>query len=163
MKIGLLLICIFFIHTSFAQKGMLFVKKHGYKRIAVFVEGDFIKFRLKDKSIVEGYIALIRKDTIYVNGVGFDKEELERIIIRKNNVKSLFHQFLWATGGSAVIVGVLYLGKKNLEDRDIVQKMAVISYSPIVLNAIKFLKRKKYSLGKKFILQTVDLHFNDKK
>ncbi|MGZ8537242.1 MAG: hypothetical protein ACXWV9_03215 [Flavisolibacter sp.] len=163
MRIGLLLVCIFFIQTSFAQKGMLFVKKHGYKRVAVFVEGDFIKFRLKDRSIIEGYIALIKNDSIYVNGVGFDKEELERIIIRKNDAKGLLQQFMITTAASAALVGILYLGDKDKEDPDIIPKVVVISYAPFVIRGIKFLKRKKYSLGKKFKLQTVDLHFNDKK
>ena len=149
--------------TSFAQKGMLFVKKHGYKRVAIFVEGDLIKFRLHNKSIVEGYIALIKNDSIYVNGIGFDKDELERIIIRKNDAKGLVNQFMITTAASAAIVGVLYLGNKDEEDPEIIPKMAVIAYTPLLIRSIKFLKRKKYNLGKKFTLQTVDLHFNDKK
>jgi hypothetical protein len=163
MRIFLLLACLLFLENSHAQKGMLFVKKHGYKRVAVFVEGDFIKFRLKDNSTVEGHIALIKNDSIYVNGVGFDKDELERIIIRKNDVKGLWSQFMITTAASAALVGILYLGDKEKEDPNIIPKVAVISYTPIVWRALKFLKRKKYRLGKKFVLQTVDLHFNDKK
>ena len=163
MRIALLLTCFFIMQSSFAQKGMLFVKKHGYKRKAIFVEGDFIKFRLTDKSNVEGYIALIKNDSIYVNGVGFDKDEMERIIIRKNDVKGLVNQFMITTAVSAAVVGILYLGNKDQEDPNIISKMAVLAYTPLVWSGLKFLKRKKYKLGKKFTLQTVDLHFNYKK
>jgi hypothetical protein len=163
MRMALLVACILFMQTSFGQKGMLFVKKHGYKRVAVFVEGDQIKFRLRSQTIIEGYIDMIKNDSIYVNGLVFNKEELDRIIIRKNDAKGWMNQFMITTALSAGIVGILYLGDKDKEDPDIIPKMAVIAYTPLVIRGLKFLKRKKYNLGKKFILQTVDLHFNDKK
>lgn len=163
MRIAFLVICIFLMHTCVAQKGMLFVKKYGYKRVAVFVEGDYIKFRLKEKTVVEGFIAMIKKDSIYINGFVFNKEELDKIIIRKNDVNGFVKQFMITTALSAGIVGLLYLGDKDREDPDIIPKMAVIAYTPLAIRGFKFLKRKKYNLGKKFTLQTVDLHFDVKK
>ncbi len=162
MQKWLLIFFLICFQSAFAQRGILYIKKHGYKKVRSYAEGDPISLRIKDGTHVEGYIALIRNDSIFINGSGYHQNEIAEIIIRKNNWKGLGKQTLITTASAAAVTGVLYATGKNKEDPFIVEKMAIIGYAPIVYRLFGFLRRTHYRIGKKFIVQTLDLHFTGK-
>jgi hypothetical protein len=162
MQKGLLIFFLLCFQWSLAQRGILFIKKHGYKKVRSYAEGESISFRIRDGTLVEGYISLIRNDSIFVDGAGYHQNEIAQIIIRKNNWKAVRNQVLITTASAAVLTGILYMTKKNEEDPYIIPKLAVITYTPIILRSFSFMKRKHYSMGKKFSVQALDLHFTAK-
>jgi hypothetical protein len=58
----LLLVTLLFItQFAFAQKGFLYVKKKGFKKVRTFEEGSAIRFETKDGSVIYGGLALVKK------------------------------------------------------------------------------------------------------
>ena len=53
--------------VSFSQTGYLFVKK-GIKKKQIYTEGDIIHVKLRNGDRYQGYITLLRNDTIFING-----------------------------------------------------------------------------------------------
>jgi hypothetical protein len=162
MQKWLLILFLFCFQSVFAQRGILYIKKHGYKKVRAYAEGESISLRTRNGMHIEGYIALIRNDSVFIDGAGFGQNEISQIIIRKNDWQGLGRQTLITTAASTAIVGVLYASGKNKEDPDIIPKMAIIGYTPIIFRLFGFLRRTHYTIGKKFSVQTLDLHFTGK-
>jgi hypothetical protein len=162
MQKWLLIFFLLCFQSAFAQRGILYIKKHGYKKVRSYAEGESISLRVKDGTHIEGYIDLIRNDSVFINGSGYHQNEIIEIIIRKNDWKGLGKQTLITTAAATAIVGVLYASGKNKEDPAIIPKMAIIGYTPIIYRLFGFLRRTHYRIGKKFSVQTLDLHFTGK-
>jgi hypothetical protein len=57
----LLVFLLFFSQLIFAQKGFLYIKKKGFKKVKTFGEGSAIKFETKNQQVVYGVMALVKK------------------------------------------------------------------------------------------------------
>jgi len=78
------------------------------KKVRAYAEGESISLRTRNGMHIEGYIALIRNDSVFIDGSGYGQNEIAQIIIRKNDWKGLGRQTLITTAASTAIVGVLY-------------------------------------------------------
>jgi hypothetical protein len=143
--------------TVMAQRGMIFVKKHGYKKVHSFAEGDPISFQIKDGYIVSGYISLVRNDSIYVSGTPFCACSVSKIILREKK-HDLPRQILLSTGYVLVVAGAASLSKMYTFGSAL-GISAILGYGQLLIRQIPNLKRYKYKIGKKFSIQTLDLHF----
>jgi hypothetical protein len=157
MQKWLLVFVLLFSQAVTAQRGMVFVKKNGYKKVHSFAEGDPITFQVKDGFITSGYISLVRNDSIYVNGMGFSARSVSRIFLREKK-HELPRQFLLTTGYVLVIAGAASVSK-NYSFGSALGIAAILGYGQLLIRQIPNLKRYKYKIGKKFSIQTLDLHF----
>ena len=108
--------------------------------------------------MVAGYIALVNKnDSILVNSNWYRTSNISKIIIR-GRVDAL-GPFLWTTGGVALsTAGMTLAGWADFEKA--LGYSAGIGYGNFLIRYLPAsLRRKKYKIGKKFTLQTLDLHF----
>jgi len=64
----LLILFLLFSQLLMAQRGFLYVKKKGYKKVKTFEEGSIIKFETSDGSVIYGGLELVNKDSILVSG-----------------------------------------------------------------------------------------------
>ena len=156
----LLFILLFCSQASIAQRGMVFIKRHGFKKVRGFNEGDPIKFKVTDGFTVSGYIWRVSNDSINVSGNLYHTNQIKAIIIREKSVKPLVKQAVYATMVAGAIVGLMSL--TGNEEEGMVPKAAVICYTPVLIKSFGLLKRKQYKIGKKFSIQTIDLHFTPK-
>jgi hypothetical protein len=60
----LLVLFLLFSQIVFAQRGFLYVKKKGFKKVRGFDEGSEIKFKTKDGEVIYGGIQLVKRDSI---------------------------------------------------------------------------------------------------
>ena len=140
-----------------AQRGYLNVKKNGYKKVKSFPEGAAIEFQTKQGFAVAGYIALIKKDSLMVNTKWYHSKDITKIILRHGD--NLLTPFLWTTLGVALSTAGMTLAKWGSFEESL-RASAIIGYGNLFIFSIpKLLKRNKYRIGKKFTLQTIDLHF----
>lgn len=155
----LLIIFLFLAQFAFAQKGFLYVKKKGFKKVRTFEEGNAIRFETKDGSIVYGGLALVNKDSIYVNGNWFASKDIRKIILREKRKSQFdFPIFLWTTAGVVLSTAGMTLAKWSSFNKSL-QYSAGIGYGNFLITHFPKLKRKQYKMGKKFSVQTFDLHF----
>jgi len=155
------LLAVFFLFLSqllFAQKGFLYVKKKGFKKVRTFEEGSAVKFETNNWQVIYGGLALVRKDSIYVNGHWFAAADIKKIILRERNFAFDYETFLWTTGGVALSTAGMTLAKWSDFDKAL-EYSAGIGYGNFLIRYFPKFKRKKYKIGKKFTLQTFDLHF----
>jgi hypothetical protein len=155
----LLITLLFLAQFAFAQKGFLNVKKKSFKKVRTFEEGSTIRFETKNGSIIYGGLALVRKDSIYVNGNWFAAKDIGRIILRERG-KYRFDPpiFLWTTAGVVLSTAGMTLAKWSSFNKSL-QYSAGIGYGNFLITHFPKLKRKQYKMGKKFSVQTFDLHF----
>lgn len=156
------LLLLFFLSLSqlvFAQRGFLYVKKKGFKKVRTFEEGSVLKFETKDNQIIYGGLALVKKDSVYVNGNWFDVRQVKKIFLREKKRKGFdTPTFLLTTAGVALSTAGMTLAKWVSFDKAL-SYSAGLGYGNFLITHFPNLKRKKYSIGKKFSLQTLDLHF----
>jgi len=154
----MLILLLLFSQIVFAQKGFLYVKKKGYKKVKAFKEGDMLKFETKDGSNVYGGLALVKSDSIYVNGDWFAAADIKKIFLRDTKYHFDSRIFLLTTAGVVLAtIGMTLANWASFEKA--LGWSAVIGYGSFLIYNFPSLKRKKYSIGKKFTLQTFDLHF----
>ena len=155
------LLLIFFLLSSqllFAQRGFLYVKKNGFKKVRTFEEGSAIKFETKNDQVIYGRLALVKKDSVYVNGNWFATAGIKKIILQKKERHFDPKIFLLTTGGIAISTAGMTLAKwANFKDA--LAYSAGIGYGNFAIANFPSLKRRQYKTGKKFSLQTLDLHF----
>ncbi|MFL5811360.1 MAG: hypothetical protein ACJ749_17690 [Flavisolibacter sp.] len=156
----LLIVLLFCCEAVFAQRGMIFIKRREFKKVATFNEGDPIKFTVIDGFAVTGFIWRVSDDSINVSGNVYHKNQIKAIIIREKSIKPVAKQLVYATIVAGAIVGMMTL--TGNQEEDMVPKAAIICYTPVVFKSIGLLKRKQYKIGKKFSIQTIDLHFTPK-
>ena len=158
MQKCLLLLFLFITSAACAQKGVLFVKKKGFKKVASFSEGDPFRFRTNGGGQVEGYISLIKNDSIYVNGMGYHQSSIRKIIVRKKEKIITGEQLLYVTAGVALSTTGMTLAKWASFGTALATS-AVLGYGNILVRYLFHFRRSQYRIGKKFTVQTLDLHF----
>jgi len=145
-------------NSLFAQKGFLYVKKKGYKKVRTFEEGNPVKFRTKDDQIVFGTMALVKKDSILVNNKWFGANNIKTIYLRDNHYQFDSHTFWLTTAAVALAaVGMTLAGWASFGKS--LGYSAAFGYGSFLLRNLPDASRKKYNIGKKYSLQTFDLHF----
>jgi hypothetical protein len=143
---------------TFAQKGFLYVKKKGFKKVSTFQEGSIIKFETKEQQVVYGIMTLVKKDSILVNAQWFKASSIVKIFLREKTVEFPTTTFLWTTLGVGISTGGMTLAKWT-SFRKALAYSAGIGYGNFLIQFFPKFRRKKYRIGKKFTLQTFDLHF----
>ena len=154
----LLIFFLLFSQIVFAQRGFLCVKKKGFKKVKTFEEGSFIKFKTKDGEVIYGGIQLVKKDSIYVNSHWFNINRVNKIYLRDKKYGFDTKTFLLTTAGVVISTAGMTLAEWA-SFKDALAYSAGIGYGNFIIANFPSLKRKKYSIGKKFTLQTLDLHF----
>jgi hypothetical protein len=154
----LLILLLFFSQSVFAQRGFLYVKKKGYKKVRTFEEGGTLKFETKDDLIIYGELAQVKKDSIYVNNNWFATANIKTLFLREGHYHFDSKTFLLTTAGVVLATaGMTLAGWTDFEHA--LAYSASIGYGNFLILNFPSLKRKKYKIGKKFALQTFDLHF----
>ena len=154
----LLILLLFCSQQVFAQRGYLYVKKKGYKKVRSFAEGSAIHFQTKDGRKVAGYLALVKKDSLLINNKWYRANEISKVIIR-GKVDGALGTFLLTTGGVALSTAGMTLAEWASFKKSLAYSSA-IGYGNFLIQYLPALiKRKKYNIGKKFTVQTLDLHF----
>lgn len=155
----LLIILLLLTQLAFAQKGFLYVKKKGFKKVKTFEEGSAIRFQTKDGTIFYGGLAFVKKDSIYVNGYWFAANDISKIVLREKKKNRFdYPTFLLTTAGVMLSTAGMTLAKWSSFNKSL-QYSAGIGYTNFLISHFPNLKRKQYRIGKKFSLQTFDLHF----
>lgn len=154
----LLILFLFLSQIVFAQRGFLYVKKKGFKKVRSFEEGSLIKFRTIDGEVIYGGIQLVKSDSIYVNSNWFNVNRINKIYLREGKYHFDAKTFLITTAGVALSTAGMTLANWA-SFKDAFGYSAGIGYGNFVITHFPSLKRKNYYIGKKFTLQTLDLHF----
>ncbi|HEU4471405.1 MAG TPA: hypothetical protein VFR58_09990 [Flavisolibacter sp.] len=157
MQKWLLIVLLMVSQAAVGQHGMIFVKKRGLKKVATFVEGAPIVFHKKDGSIVNGVLALVRNDSLYVNGYSHHISTVSRIIIRPKN-QSIVPDLLLTTAGVGIATAGITLAKWK-DFKGALLYSSGMGYGQLLIKNVSRLSRKQYRIGRKFRLQTLDLHF----
>lgn len=148
-------------HFSEAQTGYLFVKK-GFRKKAVYTQGDPIRLRLQSDSVREGIITRLANDTIFLNGRPIPRMDVKEVIIsgKQPAFRVPAETFLLITAGVALVTAGLGLSEQATFKEALTAGL-VIGYGPLAAGYLKSkisLKRKKYRIGKKFRLQMIDFY-----
>jgi hypothetical protein len=150
-------------HYASAQKGYLFVKKKG-RKVATYVAGQSIKIKTDRSGIIQGYISLLKNDSLFMSGQRFHKDEIQTIILRDRK-RFVIEANAQTLGLLTAAIGLSSYGM-TLNGREkfstALGYSAVIGYSPLLISAIRkkisFTKRS-YIMGKKFRIDILDLYF----
>lgn len=109
--------------------------------------------------MVYGALALVKKDTIYVNGYEFALSAIRTIYVRETTRKTFSAEtLLYTTAGVAISTTGMTLAKWANFKRAL-RYSGILGYGNFLIQYFPGLKRKKYETGKKFTLQAVDLRF----
>lgn len=150
--------------TSCAQTGYLFVKKGGIKK-RIYNEGDRIHFKMLGGENKKGIIALLRNDTIFLNGSPIPRKEVAWLILdeaKKKPFPANLKTMLLISGG-VVLTGTGLSLNNQAKPGEAFAAAAVIGYAPLLIKhfggrLLYLLHRKKFKLGKKFRLQVFDFY-----
>ncbi len=162
LRFVVFLLFIFSSFGSYSQQGFLFVKK-GYKKKAIYSEGDVIHLELEDGSHRKGMITLLRNDTIFIDGNPVYRPLVTKVLLKQKPIKVPDVKTLLLIGaGSALTAVGLSLGQKLPPGQAAITGL-VIGYGPLLIKllgstAVWLIKRKKFRIGKKFRLQVLDFH-----
>jgi len=155
----LLILCLLVTQTLLAQRGWIYIKKNGFKKVRSFNEGSSLKFKTKQERIVTGTLIFVKKDSIYVNADAFALSDITTIYVRdRKKSKASMQTFLYTTAGVALTTTGIVLAKWDSFQRGLIYS-AIIGYGNFLIKHFPSFKRKKYQMGKKFTLQAIDLHF----
>jgi len=156
MQFRLLLFLLFITCSANAQRGMLFIKRNGIKKVATFNEGAPIHFVTEGRH-VQGIVGMVRKDSILIYDTWFATGNISRIVLRDRT--GWQKTFLLTTAGVALATAGMRLAKWDSFGRSLAFS-SVIGYGNFAIRFLpKFMKRKSYPIGKKYRLQAIDLHF----
>lgn len=155
----LLLFFLFFSQLIFAQRGLLYIKKRGFKKVRTFEEGSGIRIQTKTNQIDYGVLTLVKKDSVFVNGNSFAVKDIKTIFLKKKGERAFpTETFLWTTGGVILSTAGMTFAKWTGFEKAVAWS-AALGYGNLLIRYFPGLKRKKYKIGGKFSLQTLDLHF----
>jgi hypothetical protein len=163
MQRWLFLALVLISQTAFAQKGFLYVKKKSH-RVKSYAEGEHISFRLKDETIVAGYITLVKKDSVYVNGNPYCGADIISVLLprKKKEGPSVSGVQLGLITAGVVLASLGMVASKWETYPRALYYSAAIGYGPLAIqwlfSKVSF-KRNAYPIGKKFSIQLFDLHF----
>ena len=158
MQRSMLILLLLFSQIVLAQRGFLYIKKKGFKKVRSFEEGSVINFETKDNQIIYGELILVKRDSIYVNNNWFAVSEIKKIFLKKKQFHIDPKTFLLTTAGVAIATAGMTLAKWT-DFKSALGYSAGLGYGNFLIANFPSLKRKKYIIGKKFSLQTFDLHF----
>jgi len=158
MRNQMLLLLLLASSQVMAQRGMVFIKKHGHK-VATYEEGSPIIFRTTDGSLVKGNISYIHLDTLIVNNMAWPAASISAVFrpAAEDDAKN-GELFLYTTAGVALATTGMTLAKWASFKTALITA-SVLGYGQYLIHVLPHLKRKKYPIGKKFRLQLIDLHF----
>jgi hypothetical protein len=166
-RLLLLLLAIFSFTICQSQTGYLFVKK-GSKKKRTYLEYDRIMLRLHDGTMRYGMITRLMNDTIYISGNPIPRTAVAAVVLNDKKKKTFqlpAKDLLLITAGAALTTAGLTLSKQATFKEAAIAG-AVIGYGPLVLGYAKSklsLKRKKFTIGKKFRLQVLDFYLPRKR
>jgi hypothetical protein len=157
-----------FSFVSFSQQGFLFVKK-GFHKKRVYTEGDFINVKLKDGSFQRGIITLLRNDTIFINDQPVFRPYISEVVLKIRPKKPFpvdAKTMLIIAGGAALATGGLIISKQATV-KDALIAGPVIGFAPLLIKHFggrfsRLLTRKKFRVRKKFHLQVLEFHLQQK-
>ncbi len=141
---------------TFAQRGVIFIKKKGYKKVASFAEGQQIHFRNHQGEHVKGMIWIVRNDSLMVDGQMHALTSFSRIYLREKS--KLAREVLITTGGILAASGFMHLAGWSRFD-DALTHNATLGYGNILVRNLSKFKRRQYVIGRKFSIQALDLRF----
>jgi hypothetical protein len=141
----------------FAQRGYLYIKKKGYKKVRTYTEGAAIHFQSKNGKTTAGYIAMIKNDSMLVNSNWYRVNDISKIILR-GKVDGAVSTLLLTTGGVALSTAGMTLAEWASFKKSLAYSSAIGYGNFLITYLPSFIKRKKYNIGKKFTLHTFDLH-----
>jgi len=151
------------VHFAAAQKGYLFVKKNG-RKVATYTEGQSFKIKTQRSGVIQGYISLLKNDSVFINGQRFHSKEISQVILRerKRFVVEADAKLLGLIGAGVGLstFGMTLNGRENFPTA--FRNSAIIGFSPLILSAIRkklSFKRRSYIMGKKFKIDILDLYF----
>lgn len=157
--IGLLIMLLVMCVSADAQKILLLEKTRKFKRIRHFV-GDPFAFRLNDQSFaISGNIDHILDSAVVVDGELYAFENISMVLNYKKYaaLRMISKSALYAVPPMLVIT-LLHRGintkEQPLLDRNSLQVMGVIGGIGLLLWPFK---ARKYRLGKKWQLRTLDI------
>jgi hypothetical protein len=140
---------------SFSQTGYLFVKK-GIKKKKIYIEGDAIQVKLQDGTYRNGYITLLRNDTIFINGQPVHKTFVKEVLMKRKPKKPFPDAKTLAliAAGSALTSAGLAISDKDHQGEALIAG-PVIGFGPLLIKhfggrAIRSIPGKKFRIGKKF-------------
>jgi len=159
----ILLILLLASHCLFSQQGYLFVKK-GYHKKLTYIEGDQIDLTVQDGSRIQGYITLLRNDSIYIDGWGVPRSTVTEIHLNPNLKQPLSTgggNALLVVGVAALTTVILVATKEAKEEKALVIGMAAGVAALLIKHfgtRLGLFVRKKYKVGKKYHLQVLEFH-----
>jgi hypothetical protein len=156
MKLCWLLLLMLISCGTFAQRGVIFIKKKGYKKVASYAEGQQIHFRNHKDEHVKGMIWIVRNDSIMVDGQMHAVGSISRIYVREKS--RIGREVLITTGGIIATSGLMRLAGWSRFD-DALSHNAVLGYGNILVRNLSKFKRRQYIIGRKFSIQALDLRF----
>jgi hypothetical protein len=150
--------------SSYQQANHLFIKKGVHKK-KTYSQGDRIHIQLQNGQDKKGIITLLRNNIVYINGEAIPKEQIAVIIldeVKKRKFPADVKTILAISGGVALTTIGLSLNDANKPETALIAA-SVIGFGPLLLKyfagrILYTLKRKKYSIGKKFRLQVFDMY-----
>ena len=155
----LLIIWLLATQDALSQRGFLIVKKRGYKKVMTIPEGSFFRFRDREGQLVQGFLALVKGDSLRVNNIWYRTGDIRRIILRtKAEGGDASMPILLTTAGVAISTGGMTLAKWA-SFRESLLYSSVIGYGNYVIRFLPKTKRRYYRMGNKFSVHTLDLHF----
>jgi hypothetical protein len=158
MRIILLLILMAVSFSAMSQRGMVFIKKRGVQKVHTISEGEAVRFAKKDGSIVQGYLALVKSDSLLINGYWHRCADISRVLFRVDGANDFKKQFWYITAGVALSTAGITLAKWARFPKALAVS-AGLGYGNFLIQVIPRLERKQYRIGKKFTLHPIDLHF----
>jgi hypothetical protein len=153
----LILLLIFFATAASAQKAFLFVKR-GHKKVASFPEGSAIRITTAEGTF-EGFMTFLRRDTIFMNGVGIAARDVRRVYNIQVGPHWTWKQFFYTTAGIGLSTLALRITTKTQVPSSAVF-LSQISYGSFVVKGLYHRLRngrQQYPVGRRFRLQVFDL------
>jgi hypothetical protein len=157
MRLLLIVITLFVVNPSIAQKGYLFIKK-GVRKVKSIPEGASIKLQTTD-GLREGYLTLVRKDSIFINGLPLKISEIRKVYLHGHHFFN--KKEVWYTALGTIISALAIRLVSSKQDRDASAITTPMLGAGHLLykgvgRKIKY-GRAAYPIGRKFYLQVFDL------
>jgi hypothetical protein len=138
------------------------LKKQG-RKIKTYYEGERLKIQVDNAAIFEGVITLLKDDSVFISNRGFAVSSITKVFIPRKPAKPFpinKEQALYIAGGVALSTFGMQAAGWAPTGRAFIYSSA-IGFGPILIMVASrkiHLKRKRYSIGRKFKLQELDFY-----
>ena len=106
---------------------------------------------------MNAFLSFVKNDSLYVNGHWYRSGNISSIMVSDRG--SVAAPLLLTTAGVLLTTVGMTLAEWGTVEQSLGWS-AGIGYTNFLIRILpKHLKRKKYNIGKKFTIQTLDLHF----